>query len=68
MSWKGYETFKVYTSHEEYEKWKKKQNEVKKLPTIEEAFEMCLKKNDEEFILTDRGAFRVSTLKKMNNK
>jgi len=29
---------------------------------------MCLKKNDEEFILTDRGAFRVSTLKKMNNK
>jgi len=67
MSWKGYETFKVGTSHKEYEKWKKKQKEVKKLPTIEEAVKMCVKKKDDEFILTDKGAFRVSTLKRMNN-
>ena len=67
MSWKGYETFKVCTSNKEYEKWKKNQEEKKKnkLPTLEEAIEFCDNYKNNEFITTQKGTYRVATLKRM---
>lgn len=69
MSWRGYETFKVCTSHKEYERWKKKQEEKaeNKLPTLEEAIEFYDKYSG-DFVSTQSGIYRIATLKRMKGK
>lgn len=66
MSWKGYETFKVCTSHKEYEKWKKQKNKKLNLPTLEQAISISHKYKDDELIYTEKSIYRAATLKRMS--